>query len=123
MQGPRSWFPISWLSKRQTAVSRSRTEAEASSLATGLFDESLPNQEFLSRILGRSVLLRCKQDNTATIQVIRNGYSLFLRHVSKTHKIDLNGLYDAFREADALLEHVRTDALSSRCIHQKPSRA
>ena len=110
VQGPNSWFPISWLSKRQSAVSRSTTEAEAISLATGLFDEGLPNQEFLSKILGRSILLRCKQDNTATIQVIRNGYSPRLRHVSKTHKIDLNGLYDAFREDDTVLEYVRTDS-------------
>ena len=54
--------------------------------------------------------MRCKQDNTATIRVIRNGYSPRLRHVSKTHKIDLNGFNDAFREADTVLEHVRTDA-------------
>ena len=81
------------------------------SLATGLFDEGLPNQEFLFFEFWDAVFfLRCKQDNTATIRVIRNGYSPRLRHVSKTHKIDLNGFNDAFREADTVLEHVRTDA-------------
>ena len=109
VSGPRTWFPVTWMSKRQTAVSRSTTEAETISLAQSFFSDALPTQEFLSMILQRPVVLRCKQDNTATIQVIRNGYSPKLRHVSKTHKLDLNGLYDAFASADVFLEYVSTD--------------
>ena len=41
--GPNSWFPISWLSKRQTSTSRSITEAEIVSLAASLFSEALPH--------------------------------------------------------------------------------
>ena len=107
-QGPNSWFPVSWLSKRQSDVSRSTTEAEAIRLARGVFDERFPNQEFLSKILGRKVPLRCKQDNTPTIQVIRNGHSL--RHISKTQKIDFNSLHNAFRKEDTAFEYVRTDS-------------
>ena len=38
------------------------------------FDEIQPRPQLMSRILGGSVLLRCKQDNTAPVQVIRNSY-------------------------------------------------
>ena len=73
--GGRSFFPATFQSKRQTACSRSTTEAEAIALATALFSDAIPVQEFLSQLLGVKVPIICNQDNTATIQCIRNRYS------------------------------------------------
>ena len=52
--GPNTFFPLSWICKKQTAVSRSTTEAEVISLAHGLFSEALPTLQLWCRILGRA---------------------------------------------------------------------
>ena len=44
LAGPNTWFPLMWLSKRQTSTSRSTTEAEVVSLAASLFSEALPHR-------------------------------------------------------------------------------
>ena len=103
--GGGSFFPITFQSKRQTACSRSTTEAEAIALASALFSDAIPAQEFMSQLLDSPIPLTCHQDNTATIQVIRNGYSARLRHLGKTHKINVQGLYDAFKEPDISIQH------------------
>jgi hypothetical protein len=62
VEGPNTWFPLTWASRRQTATARSTTEAEMISLEAGLFSEALPTQEFLEHILNRRVVLECLQD-------------------------------------------------------------
>ena len=81
--GGGSFFPVTFQSKRQTACSRSTTEAEAIALASALFSDAIPAQQFISQLFGTQIPLTCHQDNTATIQVIRNGYSARLRHLGK----------------------------------------
>ena len=103
--GGGSYFPVAYQSKRQTAASRSTTEAEAIALATNLFSDAIPVQEHLSQILGQKIPLTCQQDNLATIQVIKNGFSARLRHLGKTHKINIQGLYDIFQEQDIDICH------------------
>jgi hypothetical protein len=91
LEGPDSFWPLSWLSKKQGATARSTTEAEVISLATGVFD-ALPVLEFAERIFQRSIELRCMQDNTAVIAICNEGYSAKLRHVNKHHRINLFSL-------------------------------
>ena len=44
LAGPRgTFFPLAWLAKKQTATSRSTTEAEMVALAHGLFARSIAN--------------------------------------------------------------------------------
>ena len=57
--------------------------------------------------------LVCHQDNTATIQVIRNGCSARLRHLGTTRKINVQGLYDAFKEPDIFVQHCPTETQAS----------
>ena len=42
LSGPSSFFPLAWISKRQTSTSRSTTESEVVSLAHSLYQEGLP---------------------------------------------------------------------------------
>jgi len=79
-----------------------------------LFGDAIPAQEHLASVLKAQVPMTCQQDNTATIQVINNGFSAKLRHLGKTHKININGLYDIFRlEEDVALQHCPTDMQSA----------
>ena len=67
IEGPSSFWPLSWMSKKQTSTSRSTTEAEIVSLATGLFD-AIPTLDFAEKLLGEGLKLECRQDFKTTAQ-------------------------------------------------------
>jgi hypothetical protein len=80
-------------------------------LATALFGGAIPAQESLSELLGRSIPLTCHQDNTATTQVIRNGYFARLRLLGKPKGVMSKAfmIYDAFKEPDISIQHCQTE--------------
>ena len=106
-EGPSSFWPLSWMSKKQTSTSRSATEPEIVSLAAGLFD-ALPTLDFADKLLGRDLQLECRQDNSAAISIVHLGCSPKLRHVTKTHRINLSSLYEVFDNGTAKLVYVKT---------------
>ena len=138
--GSHTFVPISWMCKKQTAVSHSSTESEITSLDTGLRLDGLPALELwdlivsvfgnVSRVSDRSVkpesddhkhhkphnkidvtkdidtvpsnvqssrqeaLLYVFEDNEAVIKMIIKGRSPTMRHVSRTHRVALDWLFD-----------------------------
>ena len=138
--GSHTFVPISWMCKKQTAVSHSSTESEIISLDTGLRLDGLPALELwdlivsvfgsVSRVSERSgqpdndvhkrhkshkkidvmkdidavpsnvqfarqeALLYVFEDNEAVIKMIIKGRSPTMRHVSRTHRIALDWLFD-----------------------------
>ena len=102
LEGPNSFWPLSWASRKQTATARSTTEAEMISLGSGLFAEAIPMQEFLEQVYDRSVELRCYQDNAAVIQIVEAGYSRKLKHMNKTFRINLGPIYECFKEDEMM---------------------
>ena len=108
LYGPNTFFPLSWICKKQTAVSRSTTEAEVISLAHSLFSEALPTLQLWCRILKREVRLEVLEDNEATIKIIKKKGSAKLRHVTRTHKVNLASTYDVFEDPSVGLEYVNT---------------
>ena len=95
--GPSSWMPITWLCSKQTSTAKSTTEAEGVALVTALLQEAYPILDLLEVLFDRKVTLRIKEDNTATIRVLKNGYSSKLRHVLRTHKLNLGVVKKASR--------------------------
>ena len=138
--GSHTFVPISWMCKKQTAVSHSLTESEIISLDTGLRLDGLPALELwdlivsvlgnISRVSDRSgkpesdvhkhhkshnkidvmkdidavpsnvqsarqeALLYVFEDNEAVIKMIIKGRSPTMRHVSRTHRVALDWLFD-----------------------------
>ena len=138
--GSDTFVPISWMCKKQTAVSHSSTESEIISLDSGLRLDDLPALELwdlivsvfgsVSQISDRSgqpdsdvekhhksqrridvmkdidsvpsnvksscqeALLYVFEDNEAVIKMIIKGRSLTMRHVSRTHRVALDWLFD-----------------------------
>ena len=109
LTGPNTFFPLAWVSKRQTSTSRSTTESEVVSLAHSLYQEGLPSLQLWELLLDRPVTLRIMEDNQATILVVRKGYSPKLRHITRTHKVNLSGLSEVFRDDTVTLEYCQTD--------------
>ena len=138
--GSHTIVPISWMCKKQTAVSHSSTESEIISLDTGLRFDGLLALELwdlivsvlgnISRVSHRSgqpdhdvhkrhkspknidvmkdidsvpsnvqsarqeALLCVFEDNEAVIKMIIKGRSPTMRHVSRTHRVALDWLFD-----------------------------
>ena len=135
--GSHTFVPISWMCKKQTAVSHSSTESEIISLDTGMRLDGLPALELwylivsvfgnVSRVSDRSgkpvngknkshnkidvmqdidavpsnvqsarqeALLIVFEDNEAAIKMIIKGRSPTMRHVSRTHRVALDWLFD-----------------------------
>ena len=138
--GSHTFVPISWMCKKQTAVSHSATESEIISLVTGLRLDGLPALELwdlivsvlgnVSHVSDRSgqpdsdfnkrhksqkkidvvkdidsvpsnvqsarqeALLYVFEDNDAVIKMIMKGRSPTMRHVSRTHRVALDWLFD-----------------------------
>ena len=138
--GSHTFVPISWMCKKQTAVSHSSTESEIISLDTGLRLDGLPALELwdlivsvlrnISRVSDGSgkpendvykhhkphkkidvmkdidvvpsnvqsarqeASLYVFEDNEAVIKMIIKGRSPTMRHVSRTHRVALDWLFD-----------------------------
>ena len=138
--GSHTFVPISWMCKKQFAVSHGSTESEIISLDTGLRLDGLPALELWDLIVSflgnvsrvsdgsgqpdsdvhkrhkphkkidvmkdidvvpsnvqsarQEALLYVFEDNEAVIKMIMKGRSPTMRHVSRTHKVALDWLFD-----------------------------
>ena len=109
LRGPITHFPLAWVSKRQTSTSRSTTESEVISLAHSLYTEGIPAMQLWDKLLDRPIQLRTFEDNQATIIVVKKGYSPKLRHITRTHKVNLSSLAEIYQEDNASIEYVDTN--------------
>ena len=53
--------------------------------------------------------LRVYEDNQAAILVVKKGYSSKLRHITRTHKVNLSCLSEVFKDDNAVIEYIVTD--------------
>ena len=113
LSGPHTHFPLVWVSKRQTSVSCSTTEAEVVSLAYSVYQEALPALSLWELILDRQFHLKIHEDNQATILVAKNGYSSKLRCVQRTHKVNLACTAEQLERDHISIEYVKTDMQSA----------
>ena len=113
LSGPHTHFPLAWVSKRQTSVSRSTTEAEIVSLAYSLYQEALPALSLWELILDRPFHLKIHVDNQATILVAKRDFSSKLRCVQRTHKVNLACIAEQLESDHISIEYVKTDMQSA----------
>ena len=92
------------------SVSRSTTEAEIVSLTFSLSQEGLPPLTLWERLLGRPVELVLHEDNQATMLVAKKGYSPKMRHIQRTHKVNLSALAEQLEPGTGVvIKYVATD--------------
>ena len=84
-----AFFPLFWQSRKQSSVARSTSEAEAIALSATLFGETLHIQEMLEHLFDITIPVKLEQDNEAVIRIIRNKFSVRLRHCNRVHRVNI----------------------------------
>ena len=77
------------MSKKQTAVSHSSTESEIVAADMAIRTQGIPALIAFDIVADRPVNLDFYEDNQSTIKIIESGYSQQMRHISRTHRVDL----------------------------------
>ena len=107
--GDNTFFPLAWLSKKQTSTSKSTAESELVSLSYGLYEEGIPMLNFWQTIIGKPIPLDIMEDNEATIKICLKGFSPKLRSLSRTHRVNLGAIHETLQDDDINIKHCPTD--------------
>ena len=108
LSGLKTFFPLDWFSKRQSATSHSTTEAELVAASKMLRESLIPIQSLWELMLQRPVDAVLHEDNMSTITVIEAGYSPQLRYINKHHRISLSLVSEFCKHPDIHLRHCET---------------
>ena len=96
--GPRTFVPLTAISKKQSCVSKSTAEAEIVAIDQGLAKEALPALDLWEVLLGRTPVIRVMEDNQAASRILITGRNPSMRHMSRTQRIDISWLNDLYRK-------------------------
>ena len=79
-------------------------------MSTGLFGEALQIQDMLTYLLGHRPHIVLKQDNEAVIKIVRNKYSVKLRHCGRVHRVNIASVAEVINDESHLvrLEYCNT---------------
>ena len=111
--GKNSFFPLCALSKKQGCVSHSTSEAEVVALNSIVRTMLIPSLDLWETILQKKVLPIVYEDNQATAKIIRSGKFEKLRHVDRTHGVQLSFITEQLRAGRYELKDCHTRAMAA----------
>ena len=77
-------------------------------MAGAIYSEGQPLLDLLQQLVGGVITMRLLEDNAAMLSILHSGYSVRLRHASRTHQIDVASLADLVQQRGMKPEHVGT---------------
>ena len=110
IMGPFTCFPINGQSKRQGSVSHSTPEAEIVSADTAIFREGIPALDLWQVLTGREhVSCTLHEDNETMIRVMQTGRNPTMRHLNRTHGVDISGMKEQIERRLIDVKYTQTD--------------
>ena len=106
--GPRSFMPLAAKTKKQSCVSHSTPEAEIVSMNMAIRTLGIPALHVWDTLLGRKAGLDAMEDNDATILNVKTGKNPALRHISRTHGVNVAWLHEVFQKPELRLYYQPT---------------
>ena len=113
LRGPNTCFPIEGISKRQSCVSTSTTEAEIVAGFFALKTVGLPALAMWEAVLPGPVTLTVHEDNQAMIRVCHTGKNPTMRYLGRVHRISIQWLYERFGEECVQLCYTDTKLMAA----------
>ena len=101
--GPRTYMPITGVSKKQTSVSKSTPEAEIVALDRGVSKEGMALAELWKHAIGKGkesepMIINVLEDNESACRIVITGNNPNMRYMSRTQRIDISWLNEQFNE-------------------------
>ena len=107
-----TFFPLSFVSKRQSCVSHSTPEAEIVAADHVMRLMGIPALDVWETILPSEVEgFTFHEDNTTMISVCNTGRNPTMRHIGRTHKVSIAWLHERFAEELHRLEYEFSDRM------------
>ena len=94
LSGANTFYPLAGESKKQSCVSHDTPEAELVAADFAIRTECLPAVQLWDNVLGREAHLDFEEDNQAAIRIMESGRSNSIRHMARTHRVDLAWLHE-----------------------------
>ena len=108
--GPWTCFPINGQSKRQGAVSHSTPEAEIVAADAAIFREGLPTLDLWAVLIGNpEPMLYFHEDNQTMIRIMQTGRNPTMRHLNRTHGVDISAMKEQFDKDNIIIQYTQTD--------------
>ena len=73
-------------------------------MSSGLFGEALQIQDMLTYLLGHRPEIILKQDNEAVIKIVRNKYSVKLRHCGRVHRVNIASISEVINDDSHMIK-------------------
>ena len=109
VRGEDSFMGLAGISKRQTCVSHSTPESEIVAADAALRLVGLPALQLWDRLLPQPAHILFHEDNQAMIRICETGRNPTMRHLGRTHRVDVAWLHERFASPDVTLQYVVTD--------------
>ena len=71
-------------------------------------------------LLDRPVRLSIQEDNQATIRVVLKGFSPKLRHISRTHKVNISSVHEIVQDDNISVDYCETDKQAADIFTKAP---
>ena len=112
--GPKSFFPLKAVSKKQSCVSHSTPEAEIVGANLAIRAEGLPALQLWGMVLERPIKLVFQEGSQATIQILKTQKNPTLRHLNRTHRVNVSWLCEVFKNLkEVALKCCKTDEIAA----------
>ena len=102
------FMPLAAKCLGQSCVSHSAPEAEIVSIEMAIRTLGIPALHVWDRILGRGVGLDVMESNDATILIMKTGQYPTMRHMSRTHGVNVAWLHEVFQRPEYRLYYQPT---------------
>ena len=120
ISGPTSYFPFCALSEKAGAVSRSTAESEMVAADLGFRTEALPLMILFVAVLKRQIRCLFFEDHQAMLRIVTTGKHQALRHVLRTHRVNVHWVSQVCREQPidlgACESHLMAGDMFTKCF-------
>ena len=113
------------MSKTEKTIPHSSAESETMSMSRGLRAMALPGLDLMEAINTKDITeLNCHEDNEATIAIIKSGKNPTMKHMNRTHGVQVRALYDEFNKPRRNIKYIESAAqradILTKCFGMSP---
>jgi hypothetical protein len=114
-----TFFPLTGISKKQSCVSHSTPEAEIVAADFAVRTVGLPGLDLWETLKGKPMSMVFKEDNESTMRIIETGKSNALRHIGRTHRVNIDFIHEQHANKQIQLEYCPSEMMCAD-IFTKP---